>query len=165
MLIDGLQDRIDILTDQLNSAIVSTLRLLMIEIDVLQNTIDTLTNDLDELESTLEDKIEDIDGVGAGALGASGTRRDNTTPRIAQCTATTLSYDTSGLINPSTLFAKPPEVWSSGLRVDPGRVTHTLNTTFQVLARHTWFDSISTDIWTQVDYGGQSVYVTRYPGR
>ena len=62
VLIDGLQDRIDILTDQLNAAIINSTAT-DVEIGELQNMINTLTTEVENLEQ---------DGIGAGALGTSG---------------------------------------------------------------------------------------------
>ena len=156
VLIDTIQDRIDILTDQLNAAIINSTST-DVEIDVLQNTIDTLTNDLDELESTLEDKIEDIDGVGAGALGASG--RVVTIPLQGLLVyGNHTSYDTSGLINPSTLFAKPPGLveWAALIQDNDPYVEYDIPSFGDAYL----FDSETQTLERVI--AGDSVYVTRY---
>ena len=156
VLIDTLQDRIDILTDQLNAAIVNSTAT-DVEIDVLQNTIDTLNNELDELESTLEDKIEDIDGVGAGALGASG--RVITIPLQGLLVyGNHTSHDTSGTINPSTLFAKPsgPVEWVTLIQDNDPYVEYDIPSFGEAYL----FNSTTQDLERAIT--GDSVYVTRY---
>ena len=156
VLIDSLQDRIDILTDRLNAAIINSTAT-DVEIDVLQNTIDTLNNELDELESTLEDKIEDIDGVGAGALGASG--RVVTIPLQGLLVyGNHTSYDTSGIINPSTLFAKPPGLvgWATLIQDNDPYVEYDIPSFGDAYL----FDSETQDLERVIT--GDSVYVTRY---
>ena len=156
VLIDGLQDRIDILTDQLNSAIVNSTAT-EIEIDVLQNTIDTLTNDLDELESTLEDKIEDIDGVGAGALGTSG--RVVTIPLQGILTyGTHTGYYTSGTVSPSVLFHhdEDPIGWAALIQDDDTYVEYDIPNFGEAFT----FDSTTQTLGRVV--AGDKVYVTGF---
>lgn len=156
VLIDSLQDRIDMLTEQLNSAIVNSTAT-ETEIDVLQTTIDTLTEELGELETDLTDKLENIDGVGAGALGASG--RVVTIPLqglLAYGNHT--SYDTSGTINPSTLFAKPPGLvdWVTLIQDNDPYVEYDIPSFGEAYL----FDSVTQDLKSVI--AGDKVYVTRY---
>ena len=156
ILIDGLQGRIDMLTEQLNSAIVNSTST-EAEIDTLQTTIETLTDELGELETELTDKLENIDGVGAGALGASG--RVITVPLQGLLVyGNHTSYDTSGTINPSTLFAKPPSLmeWAVLIQDSDPYVEYDISSFGEAYL----FNSTAQDLERVIT--GDGVYVTRY---